>query len=95
MINNYVDNNMYFIKTSTHDHNVCQFESNNRKGILSEFIYFSNARFGISENAIYLMQIQATFRWFYATDQCSNVEWSVAKSLVGCFVGRMYLFGQG
>ena len=38
--------------------NVCQVESNNRKGLLSEFTFFSKVRLGISENAIYSVQIQ-------------------------------------
>ena len=75
--------------------NVCQFQSNNRKGILSEFTFFSKARLGISENANYSVQIQAEFRWFYATDQCSNFPWWVANFGWKCFVGKMYLLGQG
>ena len=75
--------------------NVCQVESNDKKGILSEFAFFSKARLGISENAVYSVQIQAKFRWFYATDQCSEFPWSVTLFGQICFVGRMYLLGQG
>ena len=75
--------------------NVCQVDLNDRKGILSDFTFFLKARLRISENAVYSVQIQAKFRWFYAADQCSNIPWSVPNFGRICFVGRMHLLDQG